>query len=78
MADVHVLPGVERRDIGEGVPSSEVLRYAMENGVTDVIVVGRVRDGDLYLAAECHDADSVVGKLIRAANFLADSEVVQR
>lgn len=77
MADVHILPGIERRDLGKDVPAPNVLGAAIENGVTDVIVIGRARDGELYLAAECHDADAVVGKLIRAVNFLADSEVVQ-
>lgn len=75
MADVHVLPGVERWDIGETVPSNVVLTSAIENGVTDAVVVGKTRNGDLYIAAECGDADAVVGKLMRAVNVLANAEV---
>lgn len=78
MADVHVLPGVERRDIGDDVAPADVLRCAIENGVTDAIVVGKARDGSLYLAAESSDADLVVGKLMRAATFLATHEVKQK
>lgn len=77
MADVHVLPGVERRDIGDDVPSNEVLQYAIQNGVTDVIVVGKGRDGRLYLAAQCANADLVVGKLMSATHFLLSHEVEQ-
>lgn len=77
MADVHVLPGVERRDLGAACPSADVLAAAIESGVTDVIVVGRGRDGQFYFAAECADADAVVGKLMRGVNMLTDCDVVQ-
>lgn len=78
MADVHVLPGIERRDLGEPVPSAAVLQAAIDAGVTDVIIVGRARDGQFYFAAECPDADAVIGKLMRGVATLADCEVVQK
>lgn len=75
MADVHVLPGVERRDIGEKVESSKVLEAAIENGVFDAIVVGRSRDGNLYIASENADIDATVGKLMRVVSFLASGQL---
>lgn len=76
MADVHVLPGIERRDLGQSTPSSAVLQAAIDAGVTDVVLIGKDRSGQFYLAAECSDADTVVGKLMRAVAVLADSEVI--
>ena len=75
MADVHVLPGVERRDIGNTVTSDDVLKYAIETGVYDAVIVAKSRDGGLYIASENHDMDAVVGKLMRAVNFLSGSEL---
>lgn len=75
MADVHVLPGVERIGVGAPVPSADVLQFAIDNGVTDVVVVGRVGDGKLYVASDTGDIDAVIGKLHRAAHFLADKDL---
>lgn len=75
--NVSVLPGVERRDIGEACPSEKVLTAAIENGVTDVIVLGRGRDGQFYIAADCPNADTVVGALMRGVWFLTEHEVEQ-
>lgn len=71
-ADVLVLPGVERRDLA-GVPgeSEVVLRGAIENGVTDVVVVGRDRRGELYIAGAPSDVDRTVGLLMRAVGVLS-------
>lgn len=78
MADVHVMPGVERRDLmGEPVPSERVLTSATEKGVTDVVIIGRQRDGSLYMAAEDNNADAVVGKLMRGVDFLVRAVVSQ-
>ena len=77
MADIVVLPGVERRDIGDPVPSEDVLRCAIESGLTDVIVIGRDRSGEHYLAAAIADADRIVGRLLWAVDFLVRCKVVQ-
>lgn len=78
MADVRVLPGVERRDLGQPVPSEVVLSKAIDNGVSDAIVIGIARDGSFYFAAEHPNADLVIGKLMRAVHMLASSEVVHK
>lgn len=76
MALVFVMPGVERRDLaGVEVPSEQVLQSAIDKGVTDVIVVGRSRNGDLYLAGAPPDVDRAVGILMRAASTLSTSSV---
>ena len=72
MAKVLVLPGIERRDLcGPYVPAAEVLAAAIENGITDVVVVGRSRDGEQYIAGSLNDVDKVVGVLFAAATALA-------
>jgi hypothetical protein len=76
-AQVLVLPGIERRDLGEAAPASEVLLKAMEDGITDVIVVGRDRAGDLHISSSSGDADRVVGQLMRAVQFLASATIAQ-
>lgn len=77
MADIHVLPGVERRDLaGVALPSEEVLQAAINNGVTDVIVIGRSRDGSLYVAGAPPDVDKAVGMLMRAVSVLASCDVI--
>lgn len=73
MSELLVMPGVERRDlVGEPVPSEEVLRAAIEKDIRDVVIVGRRRDGGLYVAGESNDADRVAGILARAMNFVAN------
>jgi hypothetical protein len=77
-AEVFVLPGVERRDIlGVNLASEEVLRFAIEQGVTDVVVIGRDRHGEQYVASSLADCDRAVGMLMRAATFLARVTVVR-
>lgn len=70
--NVTVLPGVERRDLPDTaeVPSAEVLQVAIDNGVTDVVLVGRTRTGALYVAGESRDLDHVVGRLMLAVAML--------
>lgn len=76
-AKIHVLPGVERRDLaGAPIPSVEVLQEAISNGVTDVIVIGKDRAGNLYLAGAPPDVDRSVGMLMRAVALLADCRIV--
>lgn len=75
--NVVVMPGLERRDLETDTPSDDVLRAAINAGVNDVIVIGRERNGELYLAAAIADADRVVGRLMWAVQFLASHEVQQ-
>ena len=77
-AEVVVLPGVERRDLDEPVPDTDVLRWAIENGVTNVIIVGRERNGQLYVASANADADRIVGQLMRAVQYLTSHDLVQK
>lgn len=72
MAEIHVLPGIERRDLcGETLSSEIVLTKAIESGVTGAIVIGLDRSGTLYIAADATDVDRVVGMLMRAVAFLS-------
>jgi hypothetical protein len=70
-AEVLVLPGVERRDLGGDLTDQEVLASTASEGITDIIVIGRRRDGSLYVASANGDADRVVGQLMRAVQFMA-------
>lgn len=72
-ADVVTLPGVERRDLGADVSPEAVLRGALEDGVHDVIIVAKTRDGERFLASCDSNVDAVVGKLFSAAQYLASS-----
>ncbi len=71
-ADIVFLPGVERRDIDEvgNIDPADVLQGAVENGVTDVIVVGRRRDGSRYVASALPDTDRVLGILVDAVFYV--------
>jgi hypothetical protein len=75
MAGVHVLPGIERRDLLGVLPPEQLLQKAIENGVTDVVIVGRARDGSPYVASCVADADKAVGQLMRAVTFISGSEI---
>ena len=77
MADVHVLPGIERRDMVSAPTESRlVLEAAIENGITDATVVGRDRQGHLYVAGAQPDVDRTVGLLMRAVSVLSSLEIV--
>ncbi len=77
MAEVHVLPGIERRDLaGHAIPPAEVLQAAIDKGITDVVVVGRDRQGELYVAGAAPDADRAVGLLMRAVTYLSSHTIV--
>lgn len=70
--NIVVLPGVERRDLaGVVVPSADVLERAIELGVTDCVIVGRHRDGSLYVAGETNDMDRAAGILMRGLIFIS-------
>lgn len=76
MADVHVLPGVERRDLsGAPLPTEEVLQAAIDVGLLEVVIVGRDRTGQLYVACSDSDADRSVGLLMRAVTYLSSATI---
>jgi hypothetical protein len=76
MAEVVVLPGVEAPHLGAMVttPVEAVVAGLVENGVTEMVVVGRARDGSLYLAATHGDADRAAGMLMRAVHVLSSED----
>jgi hypothetical protein len=77
-AQIFVLPGIERRDlVGDDVPSALVLQAAIDNGITDVVVVGRKRNGGRYLAGETRDVDRTVGILMSAVDFMVSGSFMQ-
>lgn len=65
MADVHVLPGVERHDVGVEIPAEGILRQAIDGGMTTVIVLGYGRNG-WQLWSSSPDMDKNLGMLSRA------------
>lgn len=82
MAEVVMFPGV-RREILEATPPTQptiepapeltsemVLRAAIDNQIEDVVVVGLLPDGSIYVSAWSDDDDAVAGKLLRAANYM--------
>lgn len=75
MAEVHVLPGIERRDLLDPLPTAELFSRALDAGVTDVVIVGRDRTGALYVATSGRDADRDVGALMRAVALIASSTI---
>ena len=73
MADVHVLPGVERRDLLGTLPTEQIFQKAMDAGVTDVVIIGRDRAGELYVASGGNDVDRSVGMLMRAVSYMTST-----
>ena len=73
MAEVITMPGVERPSLGSLriLPTEAVCAGALENGITEAIIVGRQRDGSLYVAAANGDAEKAAGMLMRAVHMLA-------
>ena len=78
MADVHVLPGVERRDLAGPAngDAQAVLDAAIEAGITDVVIVGKTPAGEQWVSTSMGDVDRAVGIMIRAANWLTAVEIV--
>jgi hypothetical protein len=73
-ADIIVLPGVERRDIvGVELDSRTILDNAIGQGVIDVVIVGRRRNGELYVASATNDVDRAAGLLMRGVSFLSSA-----
>jgi hypothetical protein len=60
--NVVILPVVTTLDI----PAERVLSAAAEAGLTEVVVVGRDKDGDEYFASSLADGGDVLWHLERA------------
>ena len=70
--NIIVMPGVERRDLlGPPCPVESVLSSAIEQPLSDVIVVGRLTNGNWYIAARDSNPDLTIAKLFSAATFLS-------
>ena len=70
--NVIVMPGVERRDLlGPPCPVEGVLSGALDQPLSDVIVVGRLTNGNWYIAARDSNPDITIAKLFSAATFLS-------
>ncbi len=62
---------------GAGALMAEVhVLPGIEAGVTNVIIVGRDRAGELYVASANGDADRDVGMLMRAVSHIAGATIV--
>ena len=87
MSELVMFPGVRRESLPTNpeapetpepeLTSKSVLQAAIEYDVDDVVVVGWLPDGSLYVASECDDLDAVAGKLLRAANYFASVELLE-
>jgi hypothetical protein len=75
VAEVHVLPGVERRDLLGVLPAEQLLAAAIEQGITDVIIVGRKRDGTPYVASGVSNVDCAIGRLMGAVTYLTTAVI---
>lgn len=77
MGEVVVMPGIERRDlVGNPEPADRVLRRALDLGITDLIIVGRRRDGSRFLAGSFNDLDKVVGVLMDGINHVQSHDFI--
>lgn len=54
------------------IPSERILNKALEQGITDVIVIGYDKDGDFYFASCQADGGSVLWLLEMAKRKLID------
>ena len=71
MAELHIFPGVERRDLLPTDTCQNVLDKASKEGLIEATIVGRTRDGSFYLTSTLGDVDKMVGILHRALTLAA-------
>lgn len=78
MAEIHVLPGIERRDLAGPVEgdAAHVLQCAIDAGITEVVIVGKDREGGQWVSTSMGDADRAAGIMLRAANWLTQVHIV--
>lgn len=74
-AKVYALPGVERRDLHSYVPTQRLLEKAIEKGLSDVVLVGIDRTGQLYVAGSFQDCDKATGVLMRGVSLISSGTV---
>lgn len=73
MAEIVVLPWVERPDLYDMPAPDAVLTTAMDAGLTNCIVIGRDRTGEFYVASSDGDLDKVAGMLARAMRLVTQA-----
>ena len=56
------------------VPTEKVLKGALEAKLSNVIVIGTVEDGELYLASSEGDAPEILWLLENAKNFILNPD----
>ena len=76
MAELHIFPGVERRDLLPSIKPKVVLDKCLEDGATNLTIVGTARDGSFYLTSCCGDAYRMVGMLQRAITLVSGANLV--
>jgi hypothetical protein len=75
MAELHILPGVERRDLLPEIPARTVLNKALDDDATKITIVGVARDGSFYLTSCCGNAYEMVGMLQRAITLVSGANL---
>ena len=75
MAELHIFPGVERRDLLPSIKPKVVLDKCLEDGVTDLTIIGKARDGSFYLTSCLGDAYKMVGMLHRAITLVSGANL---
>ena len=75
MADLHIFPGVERRDLLPSIKPKAVLDKCLEDGVTKITITGIARDGSFYLTSCCGNAYEMVGMLQRAITLVSGANL---
>lgn len=76
MAEVRVLPWADRPDLFKMPEPPHILQAAIENGLTDVIVIGRDRTGQFYVASSVGDGEKCLGMLTRASSIITSGPMV--
>ena len=76
MAELHIFPGVERRDLLPSIKPKVVLDKCLEDGVTDLTIIGKARDGSFYLTSCLGNAYTMVGMLQRAITLVSGASLV--
>ena len=56
------------------VPAEKVLKGALEYKLSDVIIIGKTDDGDLYLASSMPEAPEILWLLENAKCFILSPE----
>jgi hypothetical protein len=75
VGDVVFLPGTTPADINRGPRKAEtVLRWAIENNIQDVTVIGNAPDGTRFVLSSVGDVEKEVGMLMDAVTFLSSGD----